>query len=116
MISYTFFLKCLKLYFYNKIHNPSKISFYVWCEVVLKLCFFLYRWPAVPLLFMEQFIMSILIGSSTSVIPDVSLYSCVCYSGTFFSADLLGYYNIDMNCIIVMNCLYYSHLLKSPEI
>lgn len=40
MISYTFFLKCLKLYFYNKIHNPSNISFYVWCEVVLKLCFF----------------------------------------------------------------------------
>ena len=34
-----------------------------------------------------------------------------------FSAHLLlVYYNIDMNCIIVMNCLYYSHLLKSPEI
>lgn len=43
MISYTFFLKCLKLYFYNKIHNPSKISFYVWYEAVRKLCFFLYR-------------------------------------------------------------------------
>lgn len=40
MISYTFFLKCLKLYFYNKIHNPSKISFYVWYEAVRKLCFF----------------------------------------------------------------------------
>ena len=65
MISYTFFLKCLKLYFYNKIHNPSKISFYVWCEVVRKLCFFLYRWPTVLLLFMEQFIMSIVIGSAT---------------------------------------------------
>lgn len=58
----------------------------------------------------------VLTGSATSFISDVSLYSCISYSGTLFPADLLVYYNIDMNCIIVMNCLYYSCLLKSPEI
>ena len=50
MISYTFFLKCLKLYFYSKIRNPSKISFYVWCEVVHKLCFFLLQMTNCPII------------------------------------------------------------------
>lgn len=34
-----FLVKCLRLYLHNKILNPSRIGFYVWCEV-LQLHFF----------------------------------------------------------------------------
>lgn len=88
-----FLLKCLRLYLHNKILNPSRIGFYVWCEV-LQLHFFSI-WIPVSLSFIDQLILSVLIGNAISHIWSVHVCTCLLLGNLLSIGLLVNYCNND---------------------